>query len=68
MTAVDVLVSFDRDGVQKWSSGRGAPRGLEPKDFEVLYDGDEIPVVAVEYEAQPWTVVVYFDQAPHGLL
>lgn len=66
VTAVDVLVSFDRGAVLAWSTGRGAPKKLEPADFEVLYDGEPRPVVAVDHGGEPWTVVVYFDRSTTG--
>lgn len=61
VTAVDVVVDFDLDRLRRGKSGRGAPKKLAPADFRVLYDGEPLPVVAVEPEAEPWTIVVYLD-------
>ncbi len=62
VTAVDVVVAFDHHPLRKWGTGRAVPRNLQPGDFEVLCGGEKRPVVAVETEGEPWTIVLYFDQ------
>lgn len=53
VTAVDLVVAFEAD--------RKLPRRLRPRDFTVLYDGRERPVIAVEAPGRPWEIVLYFD-------
>lgn len=65
VTAVDLVVEVMRTVGP--SAGAPLPGGLGPDDFTVLFDGQPLPVVAVEppragdNPSEPWTLVLYFD-------
>ncbi|MEM1207111.1 MAG: tetratricopeptide repeat protein [Acidobacteriota bacterium] len=65
VTAVDLLLAFDRDRTASWAAGRGTPKDLEAADFEVRVGGAPVPVVSVEAledSADPaWNQVVWID-------
>lgn len=66
VTAVDLVVEVKRTVGP--NAGAPLPGGLTPRDFEVRYDDDTLPVVGVETpekgkgdQTEPWAIVVYFD-------
>lgn len=67
VTAIDVLLSFDRSPTAEWARSRHSPGGLQPDDFTVRVDGAEQTVVSVEaLEDAPasrggWSQLIYVD-------
>jgi tetratricopeptide (TPR) repeat protein len=68
VTAVDVVVRFNRAALSQWSSGTRAPKSLGAEDFVVTVDGVARPVIG--YEAfehlepaarSPWRQLLYVD-------
>ena len=66
ITAIDLVLGFESGAVRDWATENPLPRNLAAQDFEVLYDGQPRPVVAVETAAGPWQIVIYLDAALTG--
>ncbi len=69
ITAVDLTVEIvSHRGPSKETEA--LPSYLAPEDFEVVYDGETLPVVGVSAfgpaqhapDTEPWTFVIYFDR------
>lgn len=62
VTAVDLLVTYERDGAQQWATGSELPKKLVPEDFTVQLDGEPVEVVAVAPPDEArWHFLVYID-------
>ena len=66
ITAIDLMVAFEAGAVRRWAAGGPVPKTLQPEDFEVFYDGEARPVIAVHTAAGQspdgrWQSVIYFD-------
>lgn len=77
VTAVDVLVELEAGEAMPNGKTRALPKGLSSEDFEVRLDGKQVPVVSFAdprvgsgtvpgnldraAQAEPWTIVLYFD-------
>ncbi|MEM7357200.1 MAG: tetratricopeptide repeat protein, partial [Acidobacteriota bacterium] len=66
VTAIDLLVSFEAGAMREWAKDGPVPKTLRPEDFEVLYDGEPRPVVAVDATQGAWQTVIYFDTVLAG--
>ena len=66
ITAIDLVLGFESGAVRDWATENPLPSNLAAQDFEVLYDGQPRPVVAVETAAGPWQIVIYLDAALTG--
>ncbi|MDA8017010.1 MAG: hypothetical protein MPN21_06125 [Thermoanaerobaculia bacterium] len=66
VTAIDVLLSFERSDAADWARSRQSPSGLEADDFTVVVDGQERSVVSVQAledaaETASWAQLIYVD-------
>lgn len=65
VTAIDVLLSFERSDATEWARTRHSPTGLEAGDFSVRVDGEERAVVGVQALEDTandgWTQLIYVD-------
>ncbi len=61
ITAIDLVLGFESGAIRDWATEGRLPSGLVARDFEIFYDGQPRPVVAVETAAGPWQIVIYFD-------
>ena len=63
ITAIDLVLGFESGAFRDWATQGALPSGLRAQDFEILYDGQPRPVVALEPGAGTWQIVLYFDAA-----
>ncbi len=61
ITAIDLVLGFSSGAVRDWATDSPLPTGLRAQDFEIRYDGQVRPVIALETGAGPWQIVLYFD-------
>ena len=64
VTAIDVLLSFERSEAAQWARTRHSPTGLDTDQFTVRVGGEEQPVVgvqALEDAEGGWTQLIYVD-------
>ena len=65
VTAIDVLLSFERSDAAEWARTRHSPTGLDPSRFTVRAGGEEQSVVSVQTledgSAGGWTQLIYVD-------
>ena len=61
ITAVDLAVAFEAGGLREWAADGLVPKTLRPEDFEILYDGEKRPVIAVDTAPGQWQTTIYFD-------
>ncbi len=66
ITAIDLVLGFETGAIRGWATENPLPNNLRAQDFEVLYDGQPRPVVAVEAATGPWRIVIYLDAALTG--
>ncbi len=66
ITAIDLVLGFEVGAVRDWATNSPVPSSLRAQDFEILYDGQPRPVVALETGAGQWQLVIYFDAALTG--
>lgn len=62
VTAIDVLVTLERDGLKEWAAGSAVPQQLTAQDFVITVDGAPVDVVAAAPPDEGlWHLVVYVD-------
>ncbi len=66
ITAVDLLLGFETGAVRDWATAKPLPNNLRAQDFEIFYDRQPRPVIALETGAGQWQLVIYFDAALTG--
>lgn len=62
VTAIDVLVTLEREGVKAWAAGRDVPQQLTAQDFALTVDGEAVDVVvAAPPDEGRWHLQIYID-------
>lgn len=62
VTAVDLLVTYERAAVREWAAGQNLPAELTADDFEIRVDGQAAEIVSMGLPGEfPWHFLLYFD-------
>ncbi len=62
VTAVDLLMTYERDGAQQWAAGDQLPKDLAPGDLALRVDGQPVEVIGLALpDKAPWHFLIYID-------